>query len=87
MARAGIFCALTKEQETWALDNGFDEILVKTKNRFDDMRSRLDHLELNVIKFEATRTDNRDSKVYLGKHLGLEVVDRHRSTRSVMQAG
>ncbi len=51
------------------------------------MRSTLDHLEFNVIKFEANRTDNRDSKVYLSKHLGLEVVDRHRSTRSVMQAG
>ena len=83
----GFFRALTEEQETWVLDNGFDEILVKTKRRFDDMRSTLDHLEFNVIKFEANRTDNRDSKVYLSKHLGLEVVDRHRSTRSVMQAG
>ena len=40
------------------------------------MRSTLDHLEFNVIKFEANRTDNRDSKVYLSKHLDLEVVDR-----------
>lgn len=73
----GFFCALTEEQEAWALDNGFDEILVKTKNRFYDMRSTLDHLECNVIKFKANRPDNRDSKVYLSKRLGLEVVDRH----------
>ncbi len=83
----GFFRALTEEQETWALDNGFDEIVVKTKNRFYDMRSTLDHLEFNVIKFELNVTDNRESKVYLSKHLGVEVVDRHRSTRSVMQSG
>ena len=83
----GFFRALTEEQEAWALDNGFDEILVKTKNRFYDMRGTLDHLEFNVVKFEPDATDNRGSKVYLSKQLGLEVVDRHRSRRSVVQAG
>ena len=61
--------------------------MVKTKNRFYDMRSTLDHLEFNVIKFELNVTHNRESKVYLSKHLAVEVVDRHRSTRSVMQSG
>ena len=83
----GFFRALTEEQEAWALDNGFDEILVKTKNRFYDMRGTLDHLEFNVVKFEPSDDDNRESKVYLSKQLGLEVVDRHRSKRSVVQAG
>ena len=83
----GFFRALTEEQEAWALDNGFDEILVKTKNRFYDMRGTLDHLEFNVVKFEPNDNDNRDSKVYLSKQLGLEVVDRHRSKRSVVQSG
>ena len=83
----GFFRALTEEQEAWALDNGFDEILVKTKNRFYDMRGTLDNLEFNVVKFEPNATDNRDSKVYLSKKFGLEVVDRHRSKRSVVQSG
>ena len=82
----GFFRALTEEQEAWALDNGFDEILVKTKNRFYGMRSTLDHLEFNIIKFEPNDADNRESKVYLSKRLGLEVVDRHRSKRSVVHA-
>lgn len=83
----GFFRALTEEQEAWALDNGFDEIVVKTKNRFYDMRSTLDHLEFNIVKFEPSPADNRESKVYLSKRLGLEVVDRHRSKRSVVHSG
>ncbi len=83
----GFFRALTNEQEAWALDNGFDEILVKTKNRFYDMRSTLDHLEFNVVKFERSDHDRQESKVYLSKQLGLEVVDPHRSKRSVVQSG
>ena len=79
----GFFRALTEEQEAWAVDNGFDEIIVKTKNRFYDMRGTLDHLEFNVVKFEPS-ADNRESKVYLSKLLGLEVVDRHRSKRSIV---
>ena len=81
----GFFRALTEEQETWAHDNGFDEILTKTKNRLYSMRGTLDHLEFNVIKFEQDAVDNRESKVYLSKKLGLEVLDRHRSKRSVIR--
>ena len=81
----GFFRALTEEQEAWALDNGFDEIVVKTKNKLYGMRGTLDHLEFDVIKFEPHPRDNREAKVYLSKRLGREVVDRHRSTRSVVQ--
>ena len=82
----GFFRALTEEQEAWALDNGFDEIIVKTKNKLYGMRGTLDHLEFNVIKFEPHRKDNREAKVYLSKQLGLEVLDRHRSQRSVVHS-
>ena len=82
----GFFRALTEEQEAWALDNGYDEIVVKTKNRLYGMRGTLDHLEFNVIKFEPHAADNREAKVYLSKSLGLEVLDRHRSNRSVVRS-
>ena len=83
----GFFRALTEQQESWALDNGFDEVVVKTKNRFYAMRSTLDHLEFDVIKLEAHPDDPGASKVYLSKRLGREVVDRHRSTRAVVNVG
>ena len=82
----GFFRALTEEQEAWAHDNGFDEIIVKTKNRLYGMRGTLDHLQFNVIKFEPHAGDNREAKVYLSKPLGLEVLDRHRSNRSVVRS-
>ncbi len=82
----GFFRALTEEQEAWAIDNGFDEIVVKTKNKLYGMRGTLNHLEFNVIKFEPNTEDNRESKVYLSKRLGLEVLDRHRSKRSVVRS-
>ncbi len=82
----GFFRALTEEQEAWALDNGFDEVVVKTKNKFYGMRGTLDHLQFNVIKYEPNPLDNRESKVYLSKRLGLEVLDRHRSKRFVVRA-
>ena len=82
----GFFRALTEEQEAWAHDNGFDEILTKTKNRLYSMRGTLDHLEFNVIKLERDTVVYRESKVYLSKKLGLEVLDRHRSKRSVIRA-
>ena len=82
----GFFRALTEEQEAWAHDNGFDEIIVKTKNRLYGMRGTLDHLQFNVIKFEPHAGDNREAKVYLSKPLGQEVLDRHRSNRSVVRS-
>jgi hypothetical protein len=82
----GHFRALTEEQETWAMNSGFQEILVKTRNRFYDMRGTLDSLQYNVVKYEP-HADNRDSKVYLSKQLGAEVLRDHRSRRKVVQVG
>jgi hypothetical protein len=79
----GHFRALTEQQETWAIANGYDEIIVKTKNRFYDMRSTLDALHYEVIKYEQNRADNAESKVYLSKRLGQHVLDSHRSRRNV----
>ena len=82
----GHFRALTEQQEAWAIENGFDEILVKTKNRFYEMRGTLDHLHFNVVKYEP-HADNHESKVYLSKKLGQEVLDAHRSMRKVVSVG
>lgn len=82
----GHFRALTEQQEAWAMEHGFDEIIVKTKNRFYEMRGTLDHLHFDVVKYEPHR-DNRESKVYLGKKLGAEVLDTHRSMRTVVTVG
>jgi len=61
-------------------------VVVKTKNRFYDMRGTLDQLEFNVVKYEPHRTDNRESKVYLSKPLSSDVVRAHTSTRTVVYA-
>jgi len=82
----GHFRALTEQQEVWALANGFDEILVKTKNRFYEMRGTLDHLRFDVVKYEP-HLDNHESKVYLSKRLGQAVLDAHRSTKTVVTVG
>ena len=79
----GHFRALTEEQEVWALDNGFDEIIVKTKNRFYEMRSTLAQLAFDVIRFVPHPVDSGESKVFLSKRLGQHVIDSHRSRRSV----
>ena len=50
------------------------------------MRSTLDQFEFNVIKFEPDADDSRESKVYLSKRIGLEVLDRHRSRRQVVRS-
>ena len=80
----GFFRALTEQQESWSLDHGFDEIVVKTKNRFYGMRGTLDHLEFDVILFERDLVDSAESKVYLSKRLCRAVLERHRSRRDVV---
>src|SRR6187401_601024 len=57
----GHFRALTEEQEVWAVGQGYDEVIVKTKNRYYDMRGTLDSLQFNVIKVEPAQ-DPLDSK-------------------------
>ena len=83
----GHFRALTEQQELWAIEQGFDEIVVKTKNRFYEMRGTLDHLRFEVIRYERNPVDNAESKVYLSKKVAIEVLDRHRSAKTVVQAG
>ena len=81
----GHFRALTEQQEFWAIAQGFDEIVVKTKNKFYEMRGTLDSLRFEVVKFEPHPTDNAESKVYLCKKLDASVLDAHRSARTVVQ--
>ena len=82
----GHFRALTEQQEFWAIEQGFDEIVVKTKNKFYEMRGTLDHLRFEVVKYERHAADNAESKVYLSKRLLPELLERHRSARTVVQA-
>ena len=48
----GHFRALTEESEAWAVALGFQEVVVKTKNKFYDMRAVLTQLGFDVVKFE-----------------------------------
>jgi hypothetical protein len=79
----GHFRALTEEQEVWALENGFDEIIVKTKNRYYEMRSALAQLAFDVIRFVPHPVDTGESKVFMSKRLGQHVIDSHRFRRSL----
>jgi hypothetical protein len=78
----GHFRALSEEQEVWAVSQGFDEVIVKTKNRYYDMRGTLDNLQFDVVKLEPAQSC-LESKVYLSKRLGPFVLDAHRSRRQV----
>src|SRR6266436_3889757 len=81
----GFFRALTEQQELWAIEQGFDEIVVKTKNKFYEMRGTLDHLRFEVVKYERHAIDNAESKVYLSKKLLPEMISTHRSAKTVVQ--
>jgi hypothetical protein len=81
----GHFRALTEQQEIWAIEQGFDEIVVKTKNKFYEMRATLDHLRFEVVKYERHAADNAESKVYLSKKLLPEIIEKHRSAKTVVQ--
>jgi hypothetical protein len=80
----GHFRALTEESEAWAVAGGFQEVVVKTKNRYYDMRSTLTQLRFDVVKYERS-AENAESKVYLSKMLSPEMVAGHRILRSVVQ--
>ena len=81
----GHFRALTEQQEVWAIEQGFNEVVVKTKNKFYEMRGTLDHLRFEVVKYERHPADNAESKVYLSKKLMAEMLHRHRSARTIVQ--
>lgn len=66
----GHFRALSDYEEEWALEKGFREIVVKTKNRYYEMRGALTHLQFDVIHYERHPVENGESKVYLSKRLG-----------------
>ncbi len=83
----GHFRALTEEQEAWAIHQGFQETIAKTKNRFYNMRATLDRLRFHVVRFEANLADNRESKIYLSKHLTRELLEQHASVRAVTHVG
>jgi GNAT superfamily N-acetyltransferase len=80
----GHFRALTEQQELWAIEQGFDEIVVKTKNKFYEMRGTLDHLRFEVVKYERHAANNAESKVYLSKKLLPEIIETHRSAKTVV---
>lgn len=82
----GHYRALTEQQEQWAHDNGYHEIVVKTKNKFYGMRATLDSLNFDVIKFQRHLYDNGESKVYMGKRIAADVLRGHQTTRSVTEA-
>jgi hypothetical protein len=82
----GHFRALTEQQEAWALEQGFKEIVVKTKNKYYGMRGTLTHLNFDVVKYERDPIENRESKVYLSKRIAPEVLQSHRSDRELVQA-
>src|SRR5215470_2861164 len=82
----GHYRALTEQQEEWAHAHGYNELVVKTKNKFYGMRATLSHLRFDVIKFQRHLTDNGESKVYLSKKIAAEVLRQHQTTRSVVEA-
>lgn len=82
----GHFRALTEESEVWAMSAGFQEVVVKTKNRYYDMRAVLAQLQFNVVKHEPHTSDIGESKVYLSKLLPAEIARAHRSIRTVVYA-
>jgi hypothetical protein len=82
----GHYRALTEQQEEWAVQHNYHELVLKTKNKFYHMRATMDHLRFDVIKFEGHRTDKGQSKVYLSKQLGVDVLNDHRTSRNVVEA-
>jgi hypothetical protein len=66
---------------------GFEEVVVKTKNLYYDMRAVRAQLHFNVVKHEPPPTDTNESEVYFTKLLPAEVARGHRLKRTVVQAG
>lgn len=81
----GHYRALTEQQEEWAHRRGFDELVVKTKNRFYAMRATLDRLHFDIIKFQPNRFDNGEAKVYLSKDISSHTLEKHQTIRSVVE--
>ena len=82
----GHYRALTEQQEEWALANGYGELVVKTKNKFYRMRAALDHLRFNIILFQPVPGNNDESKVYLSKIIGKDLIKDHQTDRTLVEA-
>ncbi len=82
----GHFRALTEQSEAWAVALGYQEVVVKTKNKFYDMRAVLAQLGFDVVKFERHASGPGESKVYLSKQLVPDLVAGHRSRRTLVHA-
>jgi len=82
----GHYRALTEQQEEWAHQNGYDEMVVKTKNKYYFMRATLDRMRFDVIKFEPDGADRGQAKMYLSKELGVDTLRQHLTSRSVVEA-
>jgi len=82
----GHYRALTEQQEEWAHQHGYHELVVKTKNKFYPMRSTLDHLQFNVVKLQPNLDDHRESKLYLSKRIGTELLRTHQTNRLIESA-
>ena len=79
----GHFRALTEESEAWAHSTGFHEVVVKTKNKFYEMRAALAQLHYQVVRFVPHTMHATESKLFLSKRLGQHVLDTHRSRRTL----
>ena len=82
----GHYRALTEQQEEWAHMKGYQEVAVKTKNKYFGMRAALAQLHFNVIGFKRNPADIEESKVYLSKKIGPDTLRRHQTQRSVVEA-
>jgi GNAT superfamily N-acetyltransferase len=82
----GHYRALTEQQEDWAHQHGYHELVVKTKNKFYPMRSTLDHLNFNVVKLQPNLKDTRESKLYLSKRIGAELIRGHKTLRTIEES-
>ncbi len=81
----GHYRALTEQQEEWAHLMGYQEITVKTKNKFYGMRAALAQLRFNVVNFKKNAVSPSESKVYMSKIIGPETLQEHQTRRSVAE--
>ena len=82
----GHYRALTEQQEEWAHRMGYQEIAVKTKNKYYGMRAALAQLHFNVVRFVPNAVDIAESKMYMSKRIGPDTLTEHRTLRSVVEA-
>jgi hypothetical protein len=82
----GHYRALTEQQEEWAHRHGYNEMVLKTKNKFYPMRATLARLRFNVIRFQRNPEDDAESKVYMSKKIGPDTLQQHQTQRSVVMS-